>query len=348
MKVLIYSDLQADDGSMRLRSDPSTPLQRWRVRRFYQWFAAQARGHKVDAVWDLGDTTNDRTALTHPVVQSVTTGCELLMRGLPRTLSFKLLGNHEQSTKATAVHCGDLFSPYFHVIQDRQVVDYGKFSFVLGSYPADPEELSRWLKQETSLCRDRGQTVVVLGHFSLVGARMNSGLAQAGVSREALSAADLVLLGHIHKWQEFQTTAGLGFYLGSPFPQDFGEASDPSKVCALLTLNEGTGEVLDLEWLHPPGFPAYRTITVDDMDYMGDDVCEVVIRTQAEAQRFYAHPLAATVKPVYAFSTEQVTAEMDSVASESREQSLGVYVEQNALPGATTEEVLRAGLTLCQ
>ncbi len=90
------------------------------------------------------------------------------------------------------------------------------------------------------------------------------------------------------------------------------------------------------------------TITVDEMDCMGDDVCEVVIRSQVEAQHFYAHPLAATVRPVYAFSTEQVSSTTEAVSGESREQSLGAYVEQNTLPGATAEELLRVGLAICQ
>lgn len=345
MKVLVYSDLQADDGSIRLRSDPLIPIQRWRVRRFYQWLARVAHLNSVDAVWDLGDTTNDRTALTHPTVQAVTTGCEVLMRGIPRALSFKLLGNHEQSTKATTVHCGDLFSPYFHVVQTRKVVEFGRFSFVLASYPSDPVDLSLWLKQVISRGLDRGKTVVVLGHFSVVGALMSSGVAQTGVHHSALEWAHLSLLGHIHRWQVIPGVP-TAYYVGSPFAQDFGEAHDPTKVVGLLDLDLNTGQVSSLDWLHLPGFPAYRTVTVDELDYLGDDVVKVVIRNQREAQRFYAHPMAPTVEPVYAFTTEEATPSKGLAIAESREASVLLYVEQVPLPGAQLEELAAAGLAL--
>ncbi len=343
MRCLVFADLQADEGSTRRRSDPGTPLQRWRTEHFYSWAANIVRTHRLDAVWDLGDTTNNRAALAHPTLQVVSRGCEALTRGLARTTCFKLLGNHEQHAKATTTHCGDLFAPYFHVIEDRAVVRVGDLSVVCVSFQYDDAEAAAWIRTTIAAqkaCYGLAQRVVVLGHFKVTGARLNSGVATDGVPKEALTAADLVLLGHVHRRQ---AVGDNGFYVGSPFQQDFGEADDPTK--AVLILDTDT---LATTWVQPPGFPRYRTITVDELASAarGDDVLSVTIRNAAEAERFYAAPEAASAEPVYAFT--EVT-RPDVVATPTAltfEAMVRHQVAQAPLTDVDPEDLVRAGLAL--
>ncbi len=342
MRILVFGDLQADEGPERLRSDPSVPLQRWRVQQFYRWAAQLVHTRKLDAVWDLGDTTNDRTALLHPTVQAVTQGCAALTSGLLSLHNYKLLGNHEQYSKGGQTHVGDLFHPYFRVIQDRSVFTLPKerLHIVCASFPVDSNELAGWLDRtlETLIDRDRAQImrIVVLGHFTVQGATLNSGPSRHGIPREALRHADCVLLGHVHRHQ--QLSGGRNhWYVGSPFQQDFGEAGDPEKCVAILDT-----ATLSLEWV-PTLFPTYRTVDVADLEAAtrGNDVLKVVVKSSAEAQQLYASPHAHTVQPVYAFAPAG-RLEGDSTTPGALDFSslTRIYVQTVALPGSTPEELL--------
>ena len=339
MRVLVFADLQADEGAERLRSDPSIPLQRWRVQRFYQWAANLVQSHKIDAVWDLGDTTNDRTALLHPTVQAVTRGCAALTAGLPALHNFKLIGNHEQYSKGGQTHVGSLFHPYFNVIQDRSVftLPNDRLHVVCASFPSDYNDLETWLDKTLSTLadRDRAQTmrIVVLGHFMVLGAT----IAQHGIGWGTLKHADCVLLGHVHRRQKLPGKCS--WYIGSPFQQDFGEANDPEKCVAILDT-----DTLAVEWVPTP-FPTYRTVSVAELAAAArsNDVLKVMVRSSDEAQRLYASPLAHTVQPVYAFS--QPAPETQITGSESPlsldfTHLTRTYAQAVALPGSTPDELL--------
>jgi predicted phosphodiesterase len=341
VKILVYSDLQADEGSTRLRGDPSQPVQRWRTRRFYHWATRLVRTSQVDAVWDLGDTTDNRTAIAHPTLDVVMRGCAELTRGLERSLCLKLIGNHEQHLKATRVHCGELFAPYFRVIPDREVVIVGDLSLVCTAFNTDTAGQARWLAETVAAQKAQGRRVVVLGHLQVKGCRLSSGLAGDGVPAEALAGADLVLLGHVHRRQPVGTN---GFYVGSPFQQDFGEADDPVKAVAILDT-----DTLSLAWEHPPGFPRYRTISVDELTVAasGNDILSVILRTPQEAERFYALPAAAHADPVYAFDEAPVQeAATRSDVDLTFEALVRRKVELDPLPGVEADELVKAGLAL--
>lgn len=337
MRALIFADLQADEGAQRLRQQPALPLQRWRVQQFYRWASALVHRKNLNAVWDLGDTTHDRSAVAHPTVQAVTLGCAELTAGLAPLFNYKLLGNHEQHLKNGQTHVGGLFQPYFHVIPDRAVftLPAERLHVVCASYPADPVELSHWLKETLSSLRARDSTmrILVLGHFTVQGAQMGTGVAAHGVPREALHEADCILLGHVHRRQALP--GGLrGWYVGSPFQQDFGEAHDPAKCVALLDT-----ETLTVEWV-PTLFPVYRTVGVAEVESASrsNDVLRVLVRSTAEAQKLYASACAGTVEPIYAFTGEEgpspAAGALDFAALTR------AYTATTPLPGTTAEELL--------
>lgn len=339
MKVLVYSDLQAEEGSLRLRSDPTIPVQRWRTKRFYEWATQLVKSKGIDAVWDLGDTTDNRTAIAHPTLDAVATGCAQLTRGLDRVLCLKLLGNHEQHIKAATSHCGALFSPYFRVISGSEVVVWGDLSIICTAYHTETAPQAVWLNQTIKEHKSRGQRVVVLGHVQIKGCRLASGLSNDGIPTAALDEADLVLLGHVHRRQPIGKN---GMYVGSPFQQDFGEANDPRKTVAIVDT-----DTLEVSLVHPPGFPQYRTITVDELDAAtkGNDILSVIIRNQDEAERFYASPSAAQAEPVYAFSEAPVE-KVETSEDLTFESLVRRRVELDPLEGVDQETLISAGLAL--
>lgn len=319
------------------------PLQRWRVQQFYRWAAHLVHTRKLDAVWDLGDTTNDRTALLHPTVQAVTQGCAALTAGLPLLHNYKLLGNHEQYSKGGQTHVGGIFHPYFRVVQDRGVftLPQERLHIVCASFPADSGELAVWLDDVLTRLVDRdsicaAMRIVVLGHFAVQGAALNSGPSRHGIPREALRHADCVLLGHVHRRQQLPGRSC--WYVGSPFQQDFGEAHDPVKCVAILDTT-----TLEIEWVPTP-FPAYRIVGVAELPVAtrGNDVLRVVVKSSAEAQQLYASPHAHTVQPVYAFApTAPAPFEGSNSPGTLDFSSLTrAYAQTVALPGSTPEELL--------
>ncbi len=335
MRVLVYSDLQADEGSVRLRSDPTVPLQRWRVQRFYELTTRLVRSHGIDAVWDLGDTTNNRASIAHPTLQVVSAGCAALTSGMMRPVCFKLLGNHEQHAKDVNVHCGELFAAHFHVVIDRGTFDLpGDVTVVCVSHQYDNVTASTWIAGAVAAARARGRRVIVLGHFTVRGCRLNSGVAHEGIATDALRDAHLTLLGHVHRRQLVATNA---FYVGSPFQQDFGEANDPPKAVAVLDT-----DTLELTWVHLD-FPRYRTILVDELTAATatNDVLAVTVRDQAEAERFYAHPASGLsgVEPVYAF-TAAAQSSGASIATDT--DLIAQYVASNPVDGIEPGDLLRA------
>ncbi len=338
MLILVYTDLQAGDGSERRRHDPNTPLQRWRVQKFYAWAAELVQKKGIEAVWDMGDTTHDRSALTHPTIQTVTRGCAQLTRGLPTVTNFKLLGNHEQHLKDPNTHAGNLFSPYFHVVEGTEIFDWPaeNLTILCASFSTNIPALEQWLKTTIDSVRS-DRRLIVLGHFPVGGAQLSSGPHAQGVNREIFDLADLVLLGHIHRRQKIGRNI---HYVGSPFQQDFGEANDPQKCVAILDT-----ETLKLEWVPTP-FPVHRTISVAELSRASitEDILRVSVQSPAEAQQLYASPHAGRVEPVYDFKPER--GEAAQAVSLDFENLVQAYTTTVSLPGVTPEELVQEAMTL--
>ena len=295
MKVLVYADLQATEGHERLFSDPSMPLQRWRCQKFYSDIARIARDYGCSAVWDAGDTTDDRTAIPIPTVDVILSGIDLLPDS---EANIKIVGNHEQFHRNARVHVGRLFAPKFQIVETIDAFVIGQTAVVAVGYPSNLENPDEQISSFISALRSDYKRVVLLGHFDCIGARYNSGQVLQGISRETLAGADAVLLGHIHK---AQTIGANIHYIGSPFQQDFGEAGELKRV-AILDL-----DTLSIEWVTMDGYPAYRVVSLQDFENVvsedTEDRFQVILTDHAESARFYAHPLSSRAKPVYAYSS---------------------------------------------
>lgn len=339
MRVLIFSDVQAREGNERLRTDPSVLLQIWRVESLYSLMAKLARKHACEAVWDLGDTVDDRDSISYRTLKAVSEGSAKICAGTLPVRNFKLIGNHEQHLKNTEIHAGHAFRPYFHVVDDRGVYVHvsERFTLICAAFPRDERELEAWMADAIARHQDEGRKIYVIGHFQLKGCQLSSGSSATGISREALKGADLVLLGHVHKPQAH----GNVFYIGSPFQQDHGEAGEDKRVAILDT---ATGTV---EWVKVDGFPRYKTISQPELlklNDLGEDRIRVMLRSPDETKTFYEHPLAPQVDAVYAYTEQAKAVERETVKLLTDPQDmLRAYVAERPLEGFTTEEILSHG-----
>lgn len=338
MRVLIYTDLQAKEGGERLFLDASVPLQRWRVARFFNETTAIREQYKCDAIWDLGDTTDDRNVLALPTIQTVTEGLSRLCANTWPGTNLKLIGNHEQHLKNTLVHAGPIFQRHFFVVDNRMVFDMGKFVIVAAAFPANDNELEEWLKVTLARLSRTDKKIVLLGHFQVKGARMPSGVSTSGISLEAIRLADVVFLGHVHTPQVLRDNA---WYVGSPFQQDFGERNEPKRVAIFDT------DTFAVTWHDLPNFPRYHVVDMTAFDRirtLGEDRYQVVLRSPDETNRLYAHPLSGSVEAVYAYDAQTKAIEREAIGKlTDRATIVQDYVHERPLDGFTESELIAAG-----
>ena len=346
MKVLVYTDLQATEGADLCRTHPGVPLQRYRTARFFIEVEKLARQHKVDAIWDLGDTLDNRSEIPVPTIQVTEAGLRWLMQGKPNTLCYKLIGNHEQQQKALDMHTGALFNPFFHVVPRCAVFDWSKIEkdgpwIIAVAFPYDLEETAQWIRAEIKRGRMEDRNIIILAHIPLIGAKMNSGLATTGLDSACLEGADLALMGHIHRHQEVRPNY---YYLGSPFQQDFGEAGDPKYVAILDT------QTLALELVKLDGFPQYRvgeaSALPDNLD-MGEDRWKVFVRNREQAQQIYSRPWAADISEIsYLYDEAEARDPETSVMVDDPSALIGEYLKAHPNPTLNSEELLRVGMRM--
>lgn len=304
MKAIVYGDLQATQGKDQLFSDPSVNLQQYRVELFYSKLAQLYQAQKCDALWDLGDTTDDRTAIPIPTINSIIAGLNRFSRG---NHNFKLIGNHEQYLRSTKVHAGPMFERTFEVFNSPTTRMVGDTTIALAPYPEDNEELESWI----SALKIDTRKSILLGHFQVAGSSVGGKTLIDGVRSEVLGKFDLVLLGHVHRHQRLIEGKEC-YYLGSPFQLDFGEANDP-KLVAVVDTERCTAKFLQLQ-----GFPRYSTITVEEFlakqQTPSEDRFRVVARVKEELDEFYAHPNSSrhTVIADFAPSHEENAPEVET------------------------------------
>lgn len=298
MKCLIYSDLQATDGHERCFNQPDMPLQLWRVQKFYAELLRIYNKYHCECLWDLGDTTDDRSYLPMPAIDAVIAGLEPFPQ---HELNIKLIGNHEQWNKSTTLDIGRLFQNKFTVVSKTDVFEVLGTLIACAAYPATTAATSEWLSKTAYSYRNYDRRLL-LGHFQIVGCQMNSGQALLGVPREAVDKYSLGLFGHVHKPQQVGRS---NFYVGSPFQQNFGEKNEAKRV-GVLDL-----KTLALEWVPMPGFPEYR---VTDFANWANTVnkdeehrYQVVIRDPKQADAFYRHPLMSRAEPIYNYELDDRT-----------------------------------------
>lgn len=348
MKALVFGDLQATEGHEKTFENPALSLQRWRVQKFYEDALKLYRREKCDAIWDLGDTTDDRTAIPIITLDAVIAGFSRFPRS---DFNIKLIGNHEQYVRSTELHAGKVFSSNFRVVDSVQEIELAHDAVVLAcAYPPADSAVSDWLVDR--LRQHRGRKVILLGHFQVAGCQLNSGTSLTGVPKSSLDGVSLGLLGHIHKFQEVASNV---FYVGSPFQQDFGEAGD-RKVVGIVDTRS-----LTVTWHSFEDFPKYHEVDlasfINLVDENSEDRFRVVIRNYDEAERFYAHPLSVRADPIYDYKSKASTTKPGpggSVPGWTRdlEKALDVYVEQVPPDSRGVlidrRELLQAGLDIVE
>jgi hypothetical protein len=296
MKLLLYADLQATDGSEVCYHDPTVRLQDWRVRRFFDVIQGIYSAHRCGGVIDLGDTTDDRSAIPVPTIDALLSNLDQFGGGW----NVKLIGNHEQYTKDARVHVGKLFDKHFTVVDGVSAIQSpdSEAVFVFASYPGNYTDLVNALAETAHTYRD--SPLVLFGHFQVVGCQLNAGLAYDGVPKESLLPFKLGFLGHIHKPQEVAKNI---YYVGSPFQQNFGESGESKRVAILDT------ESLHVEWvsLEDYGFPKYRTVSAQEFvecaQADSEDRYHVVLSSQADTEALFAHPLCNRAETEYSYTT---------------------------------------------
>jgi hypothetical protein len=116
MKYLLFADLQAAEKTARCFADPATPLQRWRVTKFYDWLYALADELDVDGIIDAGDTTDRRDAIALPTIDVILAAGVRFGRRFKHNI--KVQGNHDHHVKDGSIHNGAMFSRDYQVVCD--------------------------------------------------------------------------------------------------------------------------------------------------------------------------------------------------------------------------------------
>jgi hypothetical protein len=292
IRALVYTDLQATEGSERCFSDPAMPLQRYRVNLFYRRLHEIYKQLDCNALWDLGDTTDDRTAIPMPVLREIKTG----IAPFKSEFNIKLTGNHEQYTRNTEIDNACLFDDVFAVVRGVKTFEFEEVAIVACSFPAS--QVQTMAQLESELLRHRRKPVIALGHLEIAGSRMKSGTSVVGMPGEVFERAHFALLGHIHLPQQIGSNV---FYVGSPFQQNYGEAGEEKRL-GLVTID---GDTAKLEWIALEGFPRYFKIPYQDFkeqfDPQSEDRYTVLLKSAEEATEFYQHPYSGRVYSEFAY-----------------------------------------------
>jgi hypothetical protein len=321
-RALVYTDLQATEGHEKCRHDPTKSLQIWRVNRFYDQLHKIYNDYDCDCLWDLGDTMDDRTAVPVPAINSV---CGNLERFPVNEWNLKLIGNHEQYLRNTKVNIGRMFSPFFSVCEQNTLYQTDDGVYILACpYPAEEGDTMKWINSIRS--RVAGHPCILIGHFQLAGCFGPGGELPTGVLPEDVQFVNIGLLGHIHKPQQL----GKLYYVGSPFQQNWGEASEDKRVGVVDILNQ------TVEWVPILGFPRYMEVSLEDFKELAtadtEDRFRVVLKSQAQAAEFFAHPMAHTAASVYDFNVSSCNTDTDTEIegdSWTPENVMRRYTDQN-------------------
>ncbi len=294
MRFLAYADLQASEGTSRCFWNPQVPLQRWRVAKFYAWLYKIALERAVDGIIDGGDTMDRRDAIAIPTIHTVLEG----VNPFAKMTNFRINGNHDTWSKSNDVHNGRMFDKVFRLTEGVEQIRLKDSTYLtLASFPpagVRPEDYFSTVVQGNGC---------FIGHFTVKGAKLNSGTAEDGIPLELLRNFELALLGDIHKPQTLVSKPGHQVhYIGSPFQQDFGEEGEAKRVALIDT------EACTVEWIEVPGFPIYRTCGFEEFTkevHEGNEDRFCVLLTSAEeAAAFYAHPLAQRAEPRYMYAVD--------------------------------------------
>lgn len=263
--------------------------------------------HGCGGVIDLGDTTDDRSAIPLPTLDTVL-GHMLQYQGT----NFKLIGNHEQYTRDAKRHPGAIYESAYTVVDKVKMYNLPDTDAigVFVAYPGDYAALNKTLlsiKEKYAKSR-----LVLFGHFQTVGCQLNSGIAHEGVPKSLLSCYEAGFLGHVHKPQAVTKTI---HYVGSPFQQNFGESGEAKRVAIF------DSATLETKWvsLEDYGFPVYRTVGVKEyvktVKEDSEDRYRVVVKSKAETDLLFENPLSTRAFTEYDYESEAGSAESVDTAA---------------------------------
>jgi hypothetical protein len=293
-KVLIFSDAQATEGNERLFSDPEVPLQRYRIELMYKKLLELYTELGCTAIWDLGDTTDDRTAVPMPTLDIVRNG---IARFPKSKFNFKCTGNHEQFTRNATIDNSKMFSDVFTVAGQLDTFEVEGCAVVACSYPSS-NSAGLAQKIESAILANRRKPIIFIGHLELAGSSTKAGISLGGLDHKTFDGASVALLGHVHKPQVLGENV---YYVGSPFQQNFGESGEDKRV-GLLTID---GDCVELSWVKLGGFPLYVEATLQEFiagfTPESEDRWKVTVTSQEEADSFFAHPYAARARVDYSY-----------------------------------------------
>lgn len=327
MKVLCFADLQATCGHERCRHDPTRNLQDWRVQKCFEQLAKMMADHHCEAIWDLGDTTDDRTSIPVQTIDTVLHGIAPFASS--RANNLKLIGNHEQTYKNTKVHPGIMYEMAFNVIEGCEEWTIGGRTVIGVSFPYKDAETAQWVK--TKLAEKPGS--IVIGHLQVEGSSTAAGTSLEGWTQSVFKQAGIVLLGHVHRPQ----TLGKIHYIGSPFQQNFGESGE-QKRAAVLDL-----DTLQVEWVPFEGFPLYHDVDFDDfkeaVEIDNEDRYRVVLKSLDEAGEFFNHPKRTLGRPIYQFTSARSGTDgpESDIIEIDPEEVMRRYVVKNPPPNSSVE-----------
>ena len=327
MRALVYADLHGGDGHERCFGDPTKPLQIYRLERFFDQIETIYADHACDALWDLGDTTDDRSYIPVKVIDLL---CDRLQKFTGKW-NIKLVGNHEQYSKDTNVHAGKMFRQFFHVVESCEVIKCQNVNILCMSYHDDNRTIADFLRKNRGM--KTGQ-VLALGHAEIFGCHMPGGMSASGIDKKEFDFADLTLMGHIHKPQSI----GKIHYIGSPFQQDWGEAGEAKRVC-IVDITDGE---VSFEWVALEGFPEYNQVSFSEFSKSvvpgSEDRFKVMLHSVEETESFYANPLSSRAdEPVYDYQqpVEAVSSEEGSPGATlcTKKDIMRKYLEKNPPQG---------------
>ena len=293
MKLLCYSDLQADSGSEISFSQPNKSLQILRVEKFYDDLVKIYDKYECGGVIDLGDTFDSRSSIDIPTLDAVLAGIEKIPDS---TWNIKLIGNHDQFIRNGQIHNGRVVSKKFTVVPENKIFDFDGWRAFFCSYPASHDVLARWIAKYAYQYRNDGK--ILFGHFQVAGCALATGVALQGIPADILKPFELCLLGHVHLPQSI--TACI-HYVGSPFQQNWGESTQQKRVAVL-----DTSDPLQITWVSLPGYPEYRQVSLEQFKKTAkadeEHRYKVVLASHEEAEEYYHHPLFSRHPAIYSYS----------------------------------------------
>jgi DNA repair exonuclease SbcCD nuclease subunit len=309
------------------------PLQRYRVKSFFDKLEAIFETHKCDALIDLGDTTDDRSFIPRATLEILTAG---LSRFSPNKDGIKLTGNHEQLFKYTDVNSCYLFEPYFGHIDEPFVKLTKTTAAVCQPFHEDYDAINTSIEASLKMM-DGCQHKILFAHGDVRGVKYDSGEScKKGIDPTLIDRFDLALLGHVHRHQKFGKNA---YYVGSPFQQDFGEAGQRKFVAILDCTSE-----LKLEWVEIKGMPEYKVVSQDSFINSAKPDEEhrywVTLSSIEETEQFYASPLSVLGTPKLTYSAQLGAAVKEESELVSDRQLLERYVSVRPISGVP-EDVAR-------